>query len=78
MGRWPPVLCGMDVYCWLHGLDIQHTNHRGGGGDKSDPHFPAFFRIFSRIFPPAASLLTKEEMHCTFVFVYRFHPLSDW
>ena len=49
-----------------------------GGGNKSDPHFPAFFRIFSRIFSPARSLLTKEEMHCTFVLVYWFHPLSDW
>ena len=49
-----------------------------GGENKSDPHFSAFFRIFSRIFSPARSLLTKEEMHCTFVLVYWFHPLSDW
>ena len=48
-----------------------------GGGNKSDPHFSAFSRIFSRIFSPARSLLTKEEMHCTFVLVYWFHPLSD-
>ena len=48
------------------------------GGNKSDPHFSAFFRIFPRIFSPARSLLTKEEMRCTFVLVYWFHPLSEW
>ena len=51
---------------------LSHVVCAGGGGVKA---FSAFFRIFSRIFPPARSLLTKEEMHCTFVLVYWFHPL---
>ena len=54
-----------------------HIPLKQGGGNKSNPHFSAFSRIFSRIFSPARSLLTKEEMHCTFVLVYWFHPLSD-
>ena len=71
------VLGPMDV---TQGCSGRWNNGEGWprGGNKSDPHFSAFFRIFSRIFSPARSLLTKEEMHCTFVLVYWCHPPSDW